>query len=201
MQEHLLTAGTVRPVETSVTRRASQAYSQLLPLAAAALVAVLVAGWLLVHRDGDGGERAVAATGPTLVTPGELERFAAGAGQPVYWAGPRHGYVYELTATPGGRIFVRYLPEGFAAGDVRANFLTVGTYRAAHAYDDLAHAALRAGADSLRIDGGGIVVSSLRAPASAYLAYPDSDYQVEVYNPAPGHSLRLLRSGAIQPVG
>ena len=200
MQEPLLTTGTVGPMETTVARRASQAYSHLLPLAAAALVAALVAGWLLVHHGGSSGH-AVVATGPRLVTPSELERFAGDAGQPVYWAGPRKGYVYELTATPGGRIFVRYLPEGFAAGDTRANFLTVGTYRTPHAFDDLQHAAQRRGADSVRVEDGGIVVSSLRAPSSAYLAYHGSDYQVEVFNPVPGHSLRLLQSGAIQPVG
>jgi hypothetical protein len=33
---------------------------------------------------------------------------------PVYWAGPRPSYTYELTRTSDGRIFVRYLPTGVA---------------------------------------------------------------------------------------
>ena len=34
-----------------------------------------------------------------------------------------------------------------------------------------------------------------------YLAYAESDLQIEVYDPVPGRALRLVRSGAIRPVG
>lgn len=172
---------------------------QLIVLAVACLGAGLALAFLLFQHESRSTE--VRPQGPELMTQEQLERFAAVVGDPVYWAGPRRDYVYEVTRTPSGRVFVRYLKRGFVAGDTRASFLTVGTYPTTHAYDNLERAARRPGADSIRVADDGVVVSSLRAPASAYLAYPGSDYQVEVYNPVPGHSLRLLQSGAIRPVG
>jgi hypothetical protein len=34
-----------------------------------------------------------------------------------------------------------------------------------------------------------------------YLAYPDSDFQVEVFDPSPARARRLVESGQIKPVG
>ena len=36
--------------------------------------------------------------------------------------------------TTSGRVYVRYLPRGAAAGDPRAGFLTVGTYPGVDAF-------------------------------------------------------------------
>lgn len=38
------------------------------------------------------------------------------------------------------------------------------------------------------------------SPTSVYFARPDQDFQVEVYDPHPGEALRLIKSGAIEPV-
>lgn len=140
------------------------------------------------------------AVTPVVLSEVQLERFAAAAGQPVYWAGPRSGYVYELTRTPSGRVFVRYLPQGYAAGDTRPDFLTVATYPGAGAYDHLRRAATTAGASATSVAGGGILVGWQRSATNAYLAYPHASYQVEVFDPVPGHARKLLLNGAITPV-
>lgn len=130
----------------------------------------------------------------------QLERFAAAAGQPVYWAGPRSGYVYELTRTRSGRVFVRYLPQGYVAGDTRPDFLTVATYPTSGAYENLRRAAARLGASAISVAGGGILVGWRRSAKNVYLAYPHASYQVEVFDPVPGHARKLLLNGAIVPV-
>jgi hypothetical protein len=138
--------------------------------------------------------------GPVVLSAAQLERFAAGAGRPIYWAGPRSGYVYELTRTRSGRVYVRYLPQGFVAGDTRPDFLTVATYPTSGAYENLRRAGTTDGASGTAIDGGGIAVSLWHSATNVYLAYAHTDYQVEVFNPVPGHSRKLLLNGAIVPI-
>jgi hypothetical protein len=137
--------------------------------------------------------------GPVVLSATQLERFAAGAGRPVYWAGPRSGYEYELTRTPSGRVFVRYLPQGYVAGDTRPEFMAVATYPTAGAFDNLRHAT-KTGGSAAAVAGGGIAVTWRHSATNVYLAYPHTDYQVEVFNPVPGHARKLLLNGAIVPV-
>ena len=137
--------------------------------------------------------------GPVVLSAAQLEHFAAGAGQPVYWAGPRSGYVYELTRTLSGRVFVRYLPQGYVAGDTRPEFMTVATYRTSAAYDDLRRAT-KTGGSATAVAGGGSAVTWHHSTTNVYLAYPHTNYQVEVFNPVPGHARKLLLNGAIVPI-
>jgi hypothetical protein len=177
------------------TVRRNEMQRELVVLGTAVIVAALFVGWLLVRSDGATQPQ---TTAPTLVSQAQLERFAQG--RTVYWAGPRTGYSYELTVTPSGRVYVRYLPEGVHAGDPRASFLTVGTYPADHAYASLRHAATAESVTSKRTSDGGLAVVSDRAPASAYLAYPGSKLQVEVYEPDADKALGLVLSGSVVPV-
>ena len=89
---------------------------------AVAMAAVLVA-WLVLKG---GSSSAPSYEHPTLVSQAQLERFAHGLDHPMYWAGPKPGFSYELTAAKG-RAWVRYLPAGVTAGDARSDFLVVGT--------------------------------------------------------------------------
>lgn len=129
----------------------------------------------------------------------QLERFAARAEHPIFWAGARKGYVYEVTRTPSGRVFVRYLPQGFVAGDTRPEFMTVATYPSPGAFDNLRRAT-KTGGSATAVAGGGIAVTWRHSATNVYLAYPDTNYQVEVFNPVPGHARKLLLNGAIVPI-
>ena len=57
-------------------------------------------------------------SGPAIVSQSQLERFASSVDSPVYWAGPKPGFSYELTSS-NKRTWVRYLPAGVKAGDAR----------------------------------------------------------------------------------
>lgn len=150
-----------------------------------------------------GGRRAAALppvnSGPALVAQDQLERLAASTAQPIYWAGPKSGYSYELTRTSSGRIYVRYLPSGVAAGDPRPDFLVVGTYEQPGSFAYLQHASSNPKSVALDIGNGGIALFDSAHPSSVYFAYPRAPYQVEVYDPS-GSASRLVLAGTIRPL-
>ena len=166
-----------------------------------ALVAIGLAaffvGWLVMNR---GSDTPAPATGASAASESELRTFAESVSHPVYWAGPKDGYTYELTRTTDGRVYVRYLPEGTEVGDPRSRFLTIGTYPRAGAFAELKRAARAKGAISLKLERGGLAVFSEAKPTSVYFGYPDARYQVEVYNPSPDEARRLALSGQVVPV-
>jgi hypothetical protein len=173
--------------------------AQLAVLAAAVAIAASVVGWLLVRTDA-GTPSFASANAPVLVSGTQLEELASATAEPLYWAGPRNGFSYELTRTADGRTYVRYLPRGVQAGDARAEFLAVGTYEHANAFPDLKLAGTRPGAVAAQLDRGGVLVSSTDRPRSVYFAYPGQRIQVEVYAP-PGTSARsLVQQGKITPI-
>jgi len=172
---------------------------QLLPLlvlGVAVAVAALVVGWLLIARGGSGS---AANGGPRIVSQAQLERFAASVDHPVYWAGPKPGYSYELTSSHG-RIWVRYLPGGVNAGDTRANFLVVGTYELSGAFAGLQRVAKSPTSVSRSIADGGLLVYDGQRPTSVYFSYPGVKYQVEVYAPSPQDARSLVLGGKVTPV-
>lgn len=181
--------------------RADQEQLQtLLALGLAVLTAACVVGWLLFSHRSDATPTKM-ASGPALVTADELASAAHTLGRPLYWAGPRDNWSYELTVTKSGRAYVRYLPRGAKAGDPRSSFLTVGTYPGENAYANLKKVSTGPAVHSNLLPGGGLMVAPKSLPKSVYLAYPNADYQVEVYNAAPGAARRLTINGLVKPVG
>lgn len=138
--------------------------------------------------------------GPTLVSQSQLERLVSSTDHPVYWAGPKDGYSYELTRTSNGRIYIRYLPHGVKAGDPRPDFLVVGTYAQSGSYGYLKHAARQGKSVSLPLDNGGFALYSGARPTSVYFTYPRAKYQVEVYDPSADLARGLVFGGKILPI-
>ena len=173
---------------------------QLTAVAVAALLAALVVGWLLLRSGGPSNHLHGGST-PTLVTKAQLTEFARSSDQPVYWAGARADWSYELTVTKSGRVYVRYLPRGAKAGDPRSSFLTVGTYPGQNAYPNLKRVSTGPAVHSNLLPDGGLLVAPKALPKSVYLAYPTRDYQVEVYDAIAGAARRLALNGLITQVG
>ena len=176
------------------------AHSQLLILGLACLAAASVVGWLLLRSDGVTMPLPAAGGGSTLVSRGQLERVAEVVGHPVYWAGPRNGFSYELTRTSNGRIFVRYLPSGVSAGDPRPDFLVVATYSRPGSFAALERAAKRSDSISLKLPGRGLMVVARNRPKSVYVGYPGAAYQVEVFAPSSDTARRLVLTGTLAPI-
>ena len=126
-----------------------------------------------------------------------LRTLAHAVPQPIYWAGPRPGVTYELQRTSTGYVYLRYLPPGAKVGSNSASVLVVATYPSKGALDALKKVA---GSAAVTIPHGGIAFPDTKDARSVHLAYPRSNYQVEVYSPSPVRSLGLARSGAVRPV-
>ena len=170
---------------------------------AAAIVVLLVVAigllvWLLATRDDGSATTAKSTTNAVAATEDDLRDLAAEVQRPVYWAGPRKGNTYELTRTPKGTIYIRYLPEGVEVGDPRPRFTTVGTYPTAAAFTTVQRGARRTDAKVYRFKSGAIAVTYAKTPTSVFFAFPRSPYLVEVFDRSPARAVQLVTSGQVQ---
>lgn len=171
-----------------------------LGIAVSALLVLVAIVLVVAGGDGDGEVEAEAVeTPPRLVEPEEIAALEDSLDHPVYWAGERPPDRLELAQEAAGNVFLRYLPPGAEAGDERAAFLTVGTYPFTDPVAGLEQTAAESGGEVRTApDGSTMLVDP--ASDSVYLAYPDSELQVEVYDPA-GTALELIEAGEIEPAG
>ena len=137
---------------------------------------------------------------PVLKSVTDLHSFALSTGHPVYWAGAQPGFKYEVTRTPDGRVYIRYLPPEVQAGDVRLDFTFIGTYPQRDALGSVRAAIRNRGAHPIHAAGGGLAVVNTRLPRIVYLAFPRSDYLVEIYDPSPARARGLVTSRTVLPI-
>ncbi len=171
----------------------------------AVALALALVGWLLFIK-GNGDSPAPAADPGTnsksvsLVPESGLLDALEGVGYPVYWAGPRLAVEFEVLRLSEGRTYIRYLPEGEEV-ESDSPFLTVGSYEEEDALTSIRNLGRKPGAILVSIPGGGSAYAESVDATSAYMAFPEVDTQIEVFDPEGGKALRLIRSGAIVPVG
>jgi hypothetical protein len=182
----------------------------------AVIVAAVAAGiWAVVHFTGDDSAPAVAPTSAAATTrtttaaptassakatsPAALAALAKKLGHPIYWAGRKTGFTYELTRTSKGGVYVRYLPAGVKPG-VRKPYLTVATYPAANGYAKLQVLAGGPGWSRLVAQRKAVAFYNASAPTSVYMAFPGTNVQVEIYDPSAKRAQALAESTSIVPV-
>jgi hypothetical protein len=161
------------------------------------LAAVVVVAFLVLNND-DGSSEPESTNGPEGISQQGLVDLANSVDHPVYWAGPRSGSRYELTIADDGNIFIRYLAPNTPVGSQEVASLTIGTYPAAGA--NLLKAADKPGAKTGQTPDGAMVVTNSSNPTSVYVGAPDSDHQVEVYDPNPKEAFSIATSGAVVPI-
>lgn len=143
--------------------------------------------------DDDSGKDVVAADAA------EIRELTQDTGHPVYWAGPKEAETFEWTALSDGKVYIRYLTDGAEVEDPRPLYLTVATYPVGNGVAAVKKAARSSDAGTLNVEGGGTALVNKNSP-NVYLAYPGSQYQIEVFDPNPARARRLVTSGRIQPV-
>jgi hypothetical protein len=166
--------------------------------AVAVAVAAGITAWWFAARGGGHSDAVDHGSSSADVSAPELRTLVQALGRPVYWAGPKRGFTYEFTETSDRRIYVRYLPAGVAAGSLHA-YLTVASYPVAHAFAVTRAAAGRPGMVRLPVSGGVGFYAKAR-PTNAYIAFPGSNAQIEVYDPSGKAVTQLVAGGRIQPV-
>jgi hypothetical protein len=158
---------------------------------------------------GDGGTTATQSTvrpaksgdrgpAPRLVSVRNLRTLSSQ--RPIYWAGKRNGFRYELIRAPT-YTFIRYLPRGAPAGAPGTRFLTIGTFRRPKAFTSLSLLAKRTERyRAMRLSHAGVALYAKDRPKLVYFAYPRSRIQVQVFDPSPGAARRLVVGGQIRPI-
>jgi hypothetical protein len=170
--------------------------------AGAVIAIALVAGfvvWFLLRDSGPSSDVSAPRATAVPVTVDGLATLAGAVGRPIYWAGERAGFTYELTKTADERVYIRYLPQGVSVG-TDDPYLTVGTYAVTEAYAATKKVAREGNSVRVPIGRSGVAFYSRDSPTNVYLAYRGSDYQVEVYSPAATQAQQLVASGRIRPV-
>jgi hypothetical protein len=172
--------------------------SRRLALAVAAVAVVGgVVGWLVARDNSSSTGSTAVPVKPVALSASGLRTLARAVGQPIYWAGPREGYLYELTRTEKNAVYVRYLPPGVNAGAKGAKYFIVATYP----FDDALHSLEKvANGKGIQLPGGGLAAVDESYPKSVHLAFPNVDYQVEVFDPSPARALEVATSGNDQQV-
>jgi len=177
---------------------------------AASLVAVAIVLGAIALFGGSDSEESVAKapdSGEVTLTESELLAAVSKLNQPVYWTGPKAPtFTYELTKTPDGRIYVRYLLPHVEAGDPRPDFLTVGTYPVGEAKRSLKVASHETrenfAGEKLTLSHHPTyeVLSSKQAPSAYVVLDKEPELQIEVFSPNPGEADLLARSGSVRLV-
>jgi hypothetical protein len=167
---------------------------------AGALIAIaVVVGlvlWLTLRDTGSSTSKG----GATAVTVDQIRTLASSVGHPIFWAGPKNGYTYELTRTSNGSIYIRYLPPGESVG-VKKPYLTVATYPFGGAFAAIQRVANRRGITRIALAHRGLAEVSANDPLSVHAAYPGVNYQIEIYDPTPGTASGLVSAGRLSSFG
>jgi hypothetical protein len=191
------------PRDTGWARLSSVRIGAVIALAVAAAFVI----WLVIRGNDNSSSTSTTTStsakpiGPVAATPAALRALSTSTKQPIYWVGPRTGYTYELTHTPGGRTYVRYLTAGSKVGNRSAAYTIVGSYATPGALKVLQDLSKQPGEKSVAAPGGGIAVWSVDAPTNVYVAFPGSDTEIEVFDPSAQKALRLVTTGRVAPVG
>jgi hypothetical protein len=139
--------------------------------------------------------------GQVALTEGELIEIIRREGLTAYWLGPVQGARYTLNVTAGNQVFIRYLPNGQGLEDISQSFVIVGTYPQANAYSITEAAGAQPnGVTFLNADGAMVYYSKL-LPTNVYLAFPNQDYEIEIFDPVGGGALSSAATvGKVQKV-
>jgi hypothetical protein len=135
----------------------------------------------------------------TAASVGDLRSFAS-AGRPIYWIGPPKSGTLEVTRVASGAVYVRYLPPGVKVGDRTPGYTTFATYPSANAYTTLSRSGRAAGAVRVGVPRHGLAVWRVSQATSVYVAYPGTDYLIEVFDPSPRRARALALSRRLQPI-
>jgi hypothetical protein len=157
-----------------------------------------VAGWLVTRNTSS--STSSSTNGAAAVSASGLKKIADALHQPIYWAGIRSRNTYELTQSPDGRVYLRYLPQGVAVGSGEP-YLTIGTYPVVGAYHATAVVAGQVGSVKVQGPNGAIAFYKADHPTNVYEAFPNSNFQIEVYSPSAQEARGLVASGTITPAG
>jgi hypothetical protein len=187
-----------RPTNVYVAFPGSAAQIEIFDPAADALHKLVTVGRIRPVSASSANVSAV-VTKPVVTTPAVLTKLSATLARPVFWLGPVSGSTLELSRSPDGRVYVRYLPSGVRTGSTTP-YLTVATYPVANGLALTTAASKKAGAVAVRLGNGAVAFYQRARPTNVYVAFPGVAEQVEVFDPSAGRARAIVAAHRLKPV-
>jgi len=164
-------------------------------------IGIALGGSIFVVRDQVIGNQLTVAgqtLGQVALTEAQLREVIAKNKLTAYWSGPETNALYSLIANANGQVFVRYLTNGQGLSDTSAKYRVIASYPQANAYSVTQAAGNQANAISFINADGAQVFYSKSYSTNVYLAFPESQYEIEIFDPGSGVALGLAtNSGKI----
>jgi hypothetical protein len=138
------------------------------------------------------------SSGQTALTEDQLKAEVRTVGGSIFWAGALPGAKYTFNHLAAGQDYIRYLPNGQGLSDTTQNYRVIATYKDATAYATIVAASKLKTGVSLTNPDGSVVYYAKATPTHVYMAFKGLSYQVEIFDPIPGASLKLATTpGAV----
>ena len=139
--------------------------------------------------------------GKVALTESELIAAVKKLGVDVYWAGPVKGAKYTLAVPADGQAYVRYLPNGDGFTDTKPNYVVIATYTTTNAFSATQAAGNQSNGVTFINAEGAAVYYNKDTPTNVYVAYPNLNYQIEVFDPIAATALDIAsKQGALRLV-
>lgn len=139
--------------------------------------------------------------GKVALTESELIAAVKKTGLEIYWAGPVNGAKYTLSIPADGQAYVRYLPNGDGLSDTKPNYVVIATYTTVDAFTTTQSAGNQSNGVVFINRQNAVVYYSKSMPTNVYVAYPDSKYQIEIFDPLAAGALDIAsKQGALRLV-
>lgn len=168
---------------------------------AAAIVVIVVAAIIAFAVGGnDSNKDSNAATNQVGLNADGLKTAVTALGRKVYWAGDEADNQYVLQTLANGQATVRYIPKDGNSNESQAIYRVIGSYPIKDAFGVTTKAGEAEGSVLITNADGSIVVYNKNKTTNVYVAFPNVDVQIEIYDPS-GQALALATSGRVVPIG
>lgn len=121
----------------------------------------------------------------------ELVRVAGQAPHPIYWSGPILGYTYLLKIDKSGSSIVEYVAPKSKNSQESNSFRKIATYYSKGAWEKSLVASNAVGFSSFKNSDGSLVFYSLNYANDVFMAFPQKDFQIEIFDSRAGQALSL----------
>ena len=139
--------------------------------------------------------------GKVALTEPELIAAVKQLGIDVYWAGPVKDAKYTLAVPADGQAYVRYLPNGQGIEDTKPNYVVIATYTTTDAFTATQAAGNTTNGVTFVNTEGAAVYYNKDTPTNVYVAYPNLNYQIEVFHPIATTALEIAsKAGALRVI-
>ena len=139
--------------------------------------------------------------GKVALTESELFAAVKKLGVDVYWAGPVRDAKYTLAVPADGQAYIRYLPNGKGIEDTKPNYVVIATYSTTDAFTSTQAAGNTSNGVTFINTEGAAVYYSKDTPTNVYVAYPNLNYQIEIFDPIGATALEIAsKTGALKLV-